>query len=433
MTDQTVAKALANHPVRYELANELHARPFPVLLAPGRVLFLALKVPGAAATRDRDLDRAHLVALLDRFGVHHPKPGATHFFGDLGKFRLKWESHTEFTTYTVFLDGLEDRPFDPADYEVLPADWLAAAPGTLMTSALIRVETLPADHAGVAAKLSEWFVGESLAAARVLDDAAILAGDFRLDSAGHMRFGLFVAAGTSSRRTGRVVQRLTEIEVYKSMALLGLPRARTLGRRMGALDEDLTRMVGGLTGDENPAEDSLEDLLEISAELENMLAGSSFRYGATGAYEALVHDRIAVLREQRFEGRQTFKEFMLRRFDPAMRTVRSSETRLKAMAERAARAGELLRTRVDVERQAQNQKLLESMDRRANLALKLQETVEGLSVVAISYYALNLASYAAYPFLEPLGVSKGMATALLVPVVVLGVFLMIRRIRKGVH
>lgn len=159
----------------------------------------------------------------------------------------------------------------------------------------------------------------------------------------------------------------------------------------------------------------------------------TFRFGATGAYEAIVHDRIDALREERISGRQTFAEFMARRYDPAMRTVKSAEGRLRSMAERAQRAAELLRTRVDVERSAQNQKLLESMDRRADLQLRLQRTVEGLSVVAISYYAVSLAAYAVYPLTEPLGISKGMATAVLTPVVVLGVWIALRRIQRKMH
>lgn len=146
-----------------------------------------------------------------------------------------------------------------------------------------------------------------------------------------------------------------------------------------------------------------------------------------------MNQRVQILRETRFNGRQTFAEFMMRRYDPAMRTVKSAERRLSEMAERAERAGELLQTRVDVERSAQNQKLLESMDRRADLALRLQHTVEGLSVVAISYYAVNLAAYAAYPVAEPLGLSKGMMTAVLTPAVILLVWLMIRRIRRAMH
>ncbi|RYI05316.1 MAG: DUF3422 family protein, partial [Acetobacteraceae bacterium] len=155
--------------------------------------------------------------------------------------------------------------------------------------------------------------------------------------------------------------------------------------------------------------------------------------GATAAYVAIVNQRIEVLREARIEGRQTFAEFMMRRYDPAMRTVKSSESRLEAMAERAQRAAELLRTRVDVERSAQNQKLLESMDARADLQLRLQRTVEGLSVVAISYYAVNLAAYALEPLAERFHIGHGLLLAGLVPVVVLGVWLMVRRIRKTLH
>lgn len=424
---------MEDHPLRYELANEMHARPFPSLGAPGHALFLAFKAPMDAAARDKELDRAHLLELLERHGAPHPKPGATHWFGTLGRHKLKWECHTEFTTYTLFVDGLEDRPFDSAAYELLPADWLARAPGVRITSALIRIEKAEIGEAAISRKLSDWFVAESVAAARVLDDAGIIAGDFRIDAGGHMRFALFVGPDMGERRIGRIIQRLTEIETYKTMALLGLPRARDLGRQMGEADSRLTALMEDLSEEGSDAEGALDRLLSVSAKLENMLARSSFRFGATAAYEAIVHDRIRVLREARFQERQTFKEFMTRRFDPAMRTVRSTEGRLRAMSERAARVGDLLRTRVDVERQAQNQRLLESMDRRADLALKLQQTVEGLSVVAISYYALNLVSYAAYPLLAPMGLSKGTASAMFTPVVVLVVYLLIRRIRRGMH
>ena len=124
---------------------------------------------------------------------------------------------------------------------------------------------------------------------------------------------------------------------------------------------------------------------------------------------------------------------MTRRFDPAMRTVKATEGQLRSMAERGSRAADLLRTRVDVDRSAQNQVLLESMDKRADLQLRLQRTVEGLSVVAISYYAVNLATYLAYPLTEPLGVTKGVATAILTPLVILGVWSMVRKIRDSIH
>jgi uncharacterized membrane-anchored protein len=188
-----------------------------------------------------------------------------------------------------------------------------------------------------------------------------------------------------------------------------------------------------MSSGDQPADETLGKLLSVSAELEAMIAHSAFRFGATGAYEAIVNQRIEVLREQRFDGRQTFAEFMMRRYDPAMRTVKAAERRLAAMSDRAMRAGNLLRTRVDVERSAQNQALLESMNARADAQLKLQRTVEGLSVVAISYYAVSLLSYLVYPVSDLTGLSKGTLLALLTLPVVLMVWVLLRRIQKALH
>ncbi|HHL20313.1 MAG TPA: DUF3422 domain-containing protein [Aliiroseovarius sp.] len=423
---------IEDHPLRYALANELHARPFPAIRVPSRAAYLAVKQVGNAAGRDRDADFAHLLRLLDRFGAAHPQPGATHYFGEIGKHRLKWESHSEFVTYTIFADGVYEPPFDPGAFDLFPQDWLAELPGKRITSALIRIEPRPEEDADIRARLDDWFVPESLAAVEVLEGAAVLAGDFRVDAAGHMRFAVFAGPAMTARRTGRLVQRICEIETYKTMAMLGLVLAREINAPLRDVGQALSRLVGGLKGTASRAGRDLDTLLALSAELESLTARSSFRFGASQAYETIVTERIGVLRERRFAGRQTFAEFMQRRFDPAMRTVRATERRLERMAMRAERAGNLLRTRVDVERSAQNQALLESMDRRADLQLRLQETVEGLSVVAISYYAVSLVSYLAYPLTEVSGLTKGEITAILVVPVVLVVWLMVRRIRRHV-
>lgn len=420
---------IQDHELRYALANELHARPFPALNPPCFGAYLAIKRPTDAAGRDKAADVAHLHALLDRFGAPHPAEGDNHFFGQIGKFTLKWEQHTEFVTYTIFGDGNAERPFDPAIFDVFPADWLEQAPGVRITSALIRVELMP-DTDAMQRRIGDWFVAESVAATSVLDGAAIIAGDFRIDSGGHMRFAVFAGEGISERRVGRIVQRLTEIETYKTMSMLGLSRARTIQGRLGELEDELSEVVRNLGKAASSHEAELGELLQISAELESLHAQTSFRFGATSAYEALVTDRIRVLREERWQGRQTLGEFMMRRFDPAMRTVKSVERQLRGMAERAERAGDLLRTRVDVERSAQNQKLLESMDRRADLQLRLQETVEGLSVVAISYYAVSLLGYLTEPLAYRFGLDKTWTKAALVVPVVLVVWLFGRAVKK---
>lgn len=423
---------IQDHPLRYQLANELHARPFPTISAPSTVIYFAVKQPTAAVARDRSKDVEHLIELLDRYGVSHPTPGATHHSATLGRYQLKWEQHTEFVSYMLYCDGVGDRPFDPADFDAFPTDWMAKAPGQVIASAMIRVMPRPED-AEIRKSLENWLVPESLTVSRVLSDSAVLAGDFRIDAAGHMRFAVYVSAGTGPKRIGRVVQRLCEVETYRAMSMLGFSRARGVAPTIGALDTHLSEMMQQMTGQAVKAEATLNQLLTVAAELESLGARSAFRFGATGAYQTLVEQRVDLLREERFQGYQTFAEFMLRRYQPAMRTVKSTEARLAALADRARRAGELLRTRVDVERSAQNQALLESMDRRADLALRLQHTVEGLSVVAISYYAVSLASYALYPLTKALDISKGMLTAIVTVPVILLVWWMVQRIKKSLH
>ncbi|MCD9146399.1 DUF3422 family protein [Pseudophaeobacter flagellatus] len=423
---------IQDHPLRYELANELHARPFPAMQSPSTVIYLAVKQPRQAVHRDRGLDMAHLTALLDRHGAAHPKPGATHHSAQLGRHALKWEQHTEFVSYTLYGDGVSARAFDPADFDVFPKDWLEQLPGQRVTSLMIRVLPRPQDSE-IKTALQDWFVPESLAVAEVLEDSAVIAGDFRIDPAGHMRFALFANGTTGAQRIGRLVQRVCEIETYRAMSMLGFSRSRSLAPPIARLDSNLSGMMAEMASDTAPPEQTLTQLLTVSAELEAMAAQCEFRFGATGAYEALVNQRIGLLREQRHGGFQLFAEFMLRRYEPAMRTVKSTEKRIARLADRARRGGELLRTRVDVERSGQNQALLASMDRRADQALQLQHTVEGLSVVAISYYAVSLAAYLAYPLALALGLSKGMMTAMITLPVVGLVWLGVRRVKKRLH
>ena len=426
--------AIADHPERYRLANELHARPFPEIGAPCRAAHLAVKARDNAADRDRSRDFAHLIALLDRYGAAHPAPGANHYSGTIGRGFLKWEMHTEFVTYTIFADDVSGQPFSGSLFNLFPADWLAEAPGALVTSCLVRVESVEAEglDARLGDELTRWFVPESLAVARVLDGDAVIAADFRIDENGHSRMAVLARPEIGRRRLGRIVQRLLEIETYKSMSMLTLPRAREVGDAVARLDRELSDIVAQMAAQGGREAETLDQLLKMAAEIGYLASTAAFRFGAAEAYQAIVNQRIQVLREERVGGRQLFAEFMMRRYDPAMRTCRSAKQRLDELSARAERAADLLRTRVDVANQAQNVEILRAMDKRAALHLRLQETVEGLSVVAISYYAVNLAAGVLGPAGERFGWSKpGILAALTLPVVG-AVWLMVRRIRSRI-
>ncbi len=424
---------LENYPDRFSLSNELHARPFPELSAPCRAVYVAIKQEKGAAERDRSLDRAHLIALLDRYGAPHPAPSANHHSCKLGRGTLKWEQHTEFVTYTIFADGVAQTPFDGSLHAMFPQDWLAEAPGKVLTSCLVRVEEV-ADQAAATARavkiFSNWFVPESLALAAVIDGAATIGGDFRIDENGHVRFAVLACQGTGRRRLGRIVQRLLEVETYKSMAMLALPQARMVAGKVAELDRELAGIVGQMASSQDGDQATLDHLLRISAEVELLSASTAFRFGAAGAYETIVTQRIQVLREERVQSRQTFAEFMVRRFDPAMRTCRSAQGRLRELSQRAERASNLLRTRVDVASGLQNAEVLRRMDDRAALQLRLQETVEGLSVVAISYYAVNLVANLLKPVGASLGIGEGWVYAAITLPVLLMVWIMVRRVRR---
>ncbi|MBK0400349.1 DUF3422 domain-containing protein [Limibaculum sp. M0105] len=432
-----IKSVLDNHPRRFALTNELHARPFTPTDAPGRVLMVAFKETENAAERDPARDHAHLTALIDRHGGPHPAPDANHYFADFGRFRLKWERHTEFVSYTLFESGPSDTLFAGTLFQHLPGEWLAQAPGKVVAAVeieLIRARDFEAAAALIDGALGRQFARESMVVARVLDGAAVAIGDFRIHEGGFTRFALVVHDDVGDRRIGRAVQRLIEVENYRILSMLALPIARDAARRLNEIDRELTSLIRLVASSERTASEQaiLDQLTALSAEIEAMSAATAFRFGAATAYEAIVHQRIANLREERMMGRQLFSEFMMRRYDPAMRTCHSTAGRLADMATRASRIGDLLRTRVDVAVEAQNQKLLASMNARADTQLRLQETVEGLSVVAISYYAVSLLGYALAPLAKPLGVDKTTLLALVALPVVIAVGWSMRRIRKRI-
>jgi uncharacterized membrane-anchored protein len=421
---------LLDHSQRYALSNELHARPFPALSAPKSAAYLAIKPENPNATRDRQADRQHLIALLDRYGAAHPQPDATHYFSDLGNYQLRWESHTEFFTYTLIGATENDDQWSADLFDIYPNDWLGEAPGALIASALVRIES-PTEVAEMHRRLSKWFVPESLAVSNVLEGCLVVCSDFRIDHSGHSRFAVFSTPEVDERRTGRVVQQLCEIETYKTMAMLGFSHAKDIAPKMAEMDNLFLQLTSEVSGSLNDPDSTLHALLEVSAELERTVAQSSFRFGATTAYESIVYQRVQGLRETQFAGLQTMGDFMSRRFDPAMRTIKSTQDRLLKMADRAQRAADMLRTRVDVQRSAQNQALLQSMDKRAGVQLRLQRTVEGLSVVAISYYAVNLVMFVLGPLVEKLNLPGLVVKALATPVVLLLVWLLMHQLKRN--
>ena len=418
-----------DHPERFALAEEVHARPPEPMPTPARASYVALLVDAD----DRARENAHLARLCERHAVTPPARDATHFSARLGAVRLTWERHGEFSSWTLIAPGAESAPFAGPATAVLPEGWLRALPGaTVMAAHAIIAEaaaTLPDD-----AELARHFEDHLVVGAEVADGEAVAYTDFKIHADGCSRF-LLLSRRLTPRTAGQIVQRLFEIEAYRMMALLALPMARRQSPRIVAIEKSLALLTDGIAREMGAADEALlHELTRLAAEVESGLAASQFRFGACRAYAELVRTRIAELREERLEGMPTIGAFMARRFEPAVATCLTVSSRLHDLSERVAQASALLSTRVDIARERQNQALLSSMDRRAKLQLRLQQTVEGLSVAAIVYYVAGLLGYMAKGVKAGgLALDPDIVVAVAVPLVAVASLMAVRRARKRIH
>ncbi|MFL5333193.1 MAG: DUF3422 family protein [Geminicoccaceae bacterium] len=296
--------------------------------------------------------------------------------------------------------------------------------------ALLRAGEAPVEPDEVSGR---WFDGNPLVGAEVAGGAAVALSDFRIGAEGFSRLVLFDRS-MAPRQAGRTVQRLLELDTYRVLALLALPLARETAPVLSRLELELAQITKKMTVAHEADEPVLLDrLTRLDAEIEGRESDTHFRFSAAGAYHGLVLQRIEELREGRIPGLQTFREFIERRLAPAMNTCNAIGARQEALSTRVARATQLLSTRVDITRERQNQAVLESMNRRAKLQLRLQQTVEGLSVVAITYYLVSLVGYGAKG-LEKFGVpiEPNLATAVCIPIVAVLLALGIGRVRRSV-
>ena len=452
-----------DHPDRVTLAAEVHARPPERLTTPSRASCVAVRIDDPA----RAAEQAHIATLCRHFGVAPPAVGGTQWSGTLGSLRFKWERHGEFSSYTFFAPGAGPAPFTEPVVGRLPPGWLGAVPGLTVFAAHARLATAAdlatdlrddqrvdqrddqrdtsaddrQDDAGnhtspSTEQLAAHFGTNVVVGVGIGDGTGLAFTDFVIHDDGFARF-LLIDRDMTARQAGRMLQRLFEIEAYRMMALLALPLARGLWPRLQQIEHILAQLTARIASNAQPLaghdEALLHELMALAAEIESALAGSQARFGASRAYHALVTTRIAELREQRIQGLQTIAEFMSRRLSPAMATCATVSQRLHDLSERVAQASSLLSTRVDIARQRQNQALLTATARRAQLQLRLQQTVEGLSVAAIVYYLAGLVGYGAKA-LKAAGapLSPDLVTGAAVPLLAAGAWWVLRRVHQRV-
>ncbi len=421
---------IQQHPLRVVLHNEIHARPPEAMTAPLAISHVVM----LCNAEQRLASRAHVATLLRDHHLPPPDGSSTHIRMDLGGFRLRWELHTEFVTYTFMCpmegDALNEREPQTA-IDAVPQDWLEKLPGEALSS--MHVWALPNHGFGISAIIKHVLNEETLVGSAVADGTAEVHTDFAIHADGFSRMVLLTGSMTQ-RRLGRLVQRLLEIETYRMAALLGLPAAREAASALAYAERELAELAEAIrSADRNDEPLLLDRLTKLAGQVESQYASTHSRFSASSAYFALVDDRIQDINETRLAGLQTIRDFMDRRLTPARSTCEWATRRQDALSQRVSRISNLLRTRVEIEQQQSSQALLTTMNDRQDLQLKLQSTVEGLSVAAITYYTVGLISYMAKGG-QKLGwpVSGEVTAAIAIPFVAFGVWWSLRRLHHKV-
>lgn len=420
---------LTTHPLRKVLNDEAHARPPIAIPSPARLSTLSLLFDA-----DDSPQRAAIAALLQRLGLPLPDPHCAHHTAVAGDLTIRWALHTEFVRYTFILAGDCVDPFERTALDRLPKDWLASLPGQLMVA--MHAALLPAAQEAPAGDISQrWFGGHDLIGAEIGEGNGVAYTDLLLHPDTHLAEGfsryVVIDRAMGASQSGRMLQRLFEMETYRMLALLALPEAKRQAPEIGRLGTQLRSVTQRMAEQSETDARLLDELSDLSAQGEQLIAESQYRFAAARAYYKLVERRITELRESRLSGLQPFREFMERRLAPAMETCETAAQRQERLMARLQRSTALLRTRVEVVHEAQNRGLLASMNKRAALQLRLQETVEGLSVGVLTYYAVSLLSYL-FKAGKAIGVplNTELATGLSVPLIALGVWWGMRRVKR---
>ena len=418
------------HPQRAVLHNEIHARPPEAMEAPVAIAHVVMLADAAG----REASRAHAAALLRDHHMALPDADTNHLRMDLGAFRMRWELHTEFVswTFTVPMPAQsfgEREPLSAVD--MVPREWLAALPGQCLCS--LNLWVLPTQTFGTDSLLRHVLHEDTLVASTVADGHGEVYTDFAIHADGFSRMVL-LAGGMTPRRLGRLVQRLLEIETYRMAALLGLPAARDAAHVLAFAERELAALAQSIrTADRDTEPALLDRLTRLAGQVESQHAATHSRFSASSAYFELLDRRIGDIAESRLAGMQTIREFMDRRLSPARSTCEWAARRQDALSQRVSRMSNLLRTRVEIEQQQSSQALLTTMNHRQDMQLQMQSTVEGLSVAAITYYIVGLVSYLAKGA-QKLGwpLSPETTAAIAIPVVAVSVWWSLRRLHHRV-
>lgn len=416
---------IPNHPLRTALNDIMHQRSLPPVKAPCRLQHWVVMIDN----QDRAAEAAAVDGWRRQFSDHIVFDGPQRLLLAIDGRQFQWDRHTEFSTLTVIDESPFEVPFANDLLAGQAAAMLGALPGDLLRSAQFAVrardQALPDP-----AEIDALFAPHPPLSCYVSDGGARVWSNMRPGPHGYAQV-LVHDIETRGNALARALQRLIETGNYRKLALLGFPAAQRILPTLAQQELQLAAITDRIRAQDSDEEQLLADLLELAGAVEHDLADNNFRQGATQSYYQLTRDRLAELQQRKIPGYMTLTEFAERRLVPAMRTCEIATRRQSELSHRIAKAADLVRTRISLSLERQNQALLKTMNDRVRLQNRLQAAVENLSVFAVSYYLLGLIFYLLDGWDGWLpGIANKELKAALVPSVLLGVWLVIRGVRR---
>ena len=292
-----------DHPQRFELNDEVHARPPEALDAP-----IAAIVPRAVSDCDTRSETHWSAELAARYGAP-PKAECQSLQRDLGAFRHQVGAAHRVHALQVHCAGRRQAHSTtprslrcPRVGRQLPAKLIVAAHAMLLPAGTTAPDLTPSPGAVRRQPL----VGARIAAAPAMPSPT--SASMATVSAGcWCRTPAWPPAGRAHDPAAAGNRHLPHAGVARATGGAWLAPSRPATSASSRRSRPAwRRRTKGRT-------QLLDRLTRLDADIEKRHAESHYRFTAAAAYHELVQRRIAELREERIEGLQTFREFVERR------------------------------------------------------------------------------------------------------------------------
>ena len=304
MSDKSLPYLPADDSQRMALHNEIHTRPSATFKLPSLIVYVAVLNAGVSMSEEC----VHLQQLPGHQDLDVEKMKGNFLQLQCQGYKVIWERHTEFTRYTIVQAlpshaGWGSQLPELSSHVATGNAWLSRIPGKTITAIHLAMLNEGMDDDDAFFKAKQWLgegtvIGSKMGRTADNHSHSHLMTNLRIGSDGFERILVLASPQTSENRSGRIAQRLLELETYRIMSLLSLPVAKKLSAKLAQTEIQLVEITKRLEKKIDSDEVLLNDLAGLSAEVESITAENSYRFSAAVAYDGIVRERISEIRSR---------------------------------------------------------------------------------------------------------------------------------------